>query len=259
MRVTGWAMAVLASCGLWGCATVAVIEPGYRAVLQRPDGELVVLGEGVEALEPNSVVQDFDLRQQLTGRSVAVVTADGVPVVVGNPIATWAWAPDELVDAARTVSEARAVVAALVGEAVAQVLSGFVWKDLDTPHLREAEAQITARAAAALRPRHLVLSSVSLKGLTPRAPQLARAIAETEIWKERSTAAASRLEVARQQAEAARAGAQGFADSMSRLAPTLTREVLDRDADRAWAQLLAAPHTTVDVSTEPSPVLEVTR
>ena len=70
-----------------------------------------------------------------------------------------------------------------------------------------------------LRPYHLALSAVELKGVTAQLPALARAVTATSVWEQRAAATASLREVARQRADSVRAQANGLAAGYRSVAP----------------------------------------
>jgi regulator of protease activity HflC (stomatin/prohibitin superfamily) len=242
------------------CATVGVtVAPGHAAVLTLDDGSMTVLHEGAVDVPATAQVDDFDLTQQTSGGTFNAVTADGVPLVVHDPVVSYALAPDELVAADRALGPDRwrAIVTPLVHAAIDNVLATYRWAELDSDGIRAAQARITELAAVRLRPYHLVLSAVELKGLTPRLPGLARAVTATSIWEQRAAQARLQVEVTRQRADNLRAQAAGIAAGYDRVAPTLDAAVLAEGAQRAWQQLLTSPAATVLLANEGSPQLEV--
>src|ERR1700677_5071685 len=138
MRAPNFTLALLASLGLCGCADMAVVDPGHRAVLSTPDGAISTLDEGESAVPSGSVVDDFDLRQLSSGGSFAAVTADGVPILVGDPVVAYSWIAEELVAADRELGSdgAKVVVMATVSAAISRVLATYRWDELDTVHIR---------------------------------------------------------------------------------------------------------------------------
>jgi hypothetical protein len=223
------------------------------------EGELSTLDEGAFDTPPGAVVDDFDVREQQQAGTFVAVTKDGVPVGVGYPSILYRWIPEELIAADRELGaqNAKPVIDAVVASNICRALAGYRWDELDAAHVREAQQQVTELSATALRPRHLALISVELKGLTPRLPAFAQEIVATSEWEQRSLQAQSRIEIARQNADRLRASARGIADANAHLQPTLTPQVLGEKADRAWQALLTAPTTQVEVSPTPSPNVEV--
>jgi hypothetical protein len=155
--------------------------------------------------------------------------------------------PDELVALDRELGPdgARPLVAAVVQATIARVLADYRWDALDPARIREAQARIIELAAARLRPYHLALDSVELKGIVARLPGLARAITATSILAERAAEAETRIDVARQRADSLRARAEGIAAANRDIAPTLDAGVLAAKADAAWKKLLASPNVNV--------------
>jgi hypothetical protein len=240
------------------CATVAV-APGHAAVVLDASGALTRLDEGVADVSFAAQVDDFDLRQQTQGGTFTALSADGVPLVVRDPIISYTLVADELVALDRDLGRDgwRPLVAAVVQSAVAGVLGGYRWDELDSARLRQAQARIIALAAARLRPHHLALDSVELKGVTARLPALARAVTATSIWEQRSAQAQTQVELGRQRADNLRAEAAGIAAANRSVAPTLDAAVLADKSNQAWARLVASPSTTVHVSNDRSTLLEV--
>ena len=234
------------------CATTVSVEPGHGAVILTPDGTLSVLAEGSTDVPAGTVVDDFNLRQLELHGSFQAVTTDGVPVVVGDPVVSYRVLPAELVAADRAIGTANwdQLIGPIVQSTVANVLSTYRFTDLDTDHMRAVQATVTTRAAAALRAYHLEVLSVDLKGVFSRLPGLAQSVTGTSVWEQRSLTAASRIEVARQRADALRNRAQGIAAANKSLAPTLSKEVLVDKLDQAWQRLVTSPRTTVQLSNE---------
>ncbi|HEX4462796.1 MAG TPA: SPFH domain-containing protein [Polyangia bacterium] len=251
---------VVLSLGLAGCAgfTSATIAPGHAGVLITADGAASVLHEGIADVPADAHVDDFDLTQQEDGGTFTATTADGVPVVVHDPTVSYALVADELVAADRELGPDRwrAIVAPIVQSTIAGVLATYRFDALTPDALRQAQARITTRAQLRLRPYHLALFAVELKGVTASMPELARAVTATSVWEQRSAAAKSQLEVARQQADSLRAQAAGIAAGYGKVAPTLSPGVLADQAARAWQTLVTSPLTSVVVAHQ-QPVVEV--
>src|ERR1700761_7490669 len=90
------ALAALAS--LPACATVEVaVAPGHGAVMLDAGGSYSRLDEGVADVPAGARVDDFDLREQTQGGTFTALSADGVPMLVGDPIVSYTLAADELV------------------------------------------------------------------------------------------------------------------------------------------------------------------
>lgn len=247
---------LLSSCA--GVVTTTV-APGHAAVMTTADGEHLILREGMTDVPDSAHVDDFDLTQQAAGGTFTATTADGARVVVHDPTVSYTLVADELVaaDGELGPDRWRAIVAPIVQATIAGVLATYRFDELTPRNLRAAQAQITALAFDRLRPYHLALSAVELKGVTAQLPELARAVTATSVWQERSAAARLALDVARQQADGLRAQAAGLASGYASVAPTLTPAVLADQAARAWQALITSPATAVLMTNDRSPQLEV--
>ncbi len=242
------------------CATVSVL-PGHGAVALTADGQRSSLPEGVSTVPALLAVDDFDLRQEEQGVTFAALTSDAVPVVVHDAVVAYHLDQSALLAIDRTTGATyrTTVVAPILQSAVGAILATYDYAALDTPHLRDAEARIAARAAAELAPFHILLDGVSLKGVVANLPRLQAAITDSGVWQERSLQAQSEIELARQRAAAQRSVAAGIAAVHRTLAPTLQPTALADAAARAWSQLLVSASTTVQVlpSSPSSTLLEV--
>jgi len=250
----------IATIGAALLASCATVEPGHAAVLMDSYGRTRALGEGTTPIPPYSQVDDFDLRQQARSENFLALTADGVPVRAGDSVVTYELRPSDLVAADREIGAdyARTLVFPVVQSVVRRVLARYRWFDLDTPHIREANAEITALAAERLAPHHVKIESVELRGLFPELPQLNSSIEETSVWAQRVEQARIELDVARQKAEERRQEAAGIAAQNRLVAPTLWPAPLRENSLRAWEALIASPHTTVQVVPDTRPyTLEV--
>jgi hypothetical protein len=246
---------------LWSaCATVSVaVDPGHGAVLTDPNGNMSILGEGVAYVSADARVDDFDLTQQSQGGSFAAVTKDGVPLRVVDPVVGYRVIAEELVEADRTLGPTgwKSVVEPIVSSTIGRVVATYRYDQLDTPRLREAQDRITTLAAAQLKPLHIALLSVELKGLVAQLPGLASSVTETSVWEQRSAKAKTSIEVASHEADNLRAKAAGIASANQSIAETLTPATLQNKADQAWLQLITSPTTDVEVVDSASPPLEV--
>lgn len=242
-----------------GCAATVAVAPGHGAVVMDRDGALTRVHEGVATVWTAAQVDDFDLREQTQGGTFTAISRDGVPLVVRDPIVSYRLVDDELVALDRDVGPDgwRALVAPVVQATIASVLAGYRWDELDAARLREAQARIIAVAEARLRPYHLALSSVELKGILARLPALARSVTATAIWEQRVDEAKTRVEVALERADGLRARAEGIAAANRSIAPTLDAAVLAQKANQAWAALLASPGVAIEVSNDRFTQLEV--
>jgi hypothetical protein len=243
------------------CATVDVaIAPGHGAVMLDAGGGYARLEEGVAELPAGARVDDFDLREQTQGGSFTALSADGVPMLVGDPIVSYTLPAGELVALDRELGAdgVQPLVARVVQSTIGGVLAGYRFDALDPDHVRAAQARIITLAKAALAPHHIALDSVELKGIMARLPALAHAVTATAIWEQRSAEARTLVDVAHERADSLRARAEGIAAANRSIAPTLDAGVLAEKRDQAWAKLVASPSTTVEVTNDSSTHLEVT-
>ena len=241
------AAAVVAVASSCGCATTIAVDAGHAAVVLDDAGRLTTLGEGAADVAGLVHADDFDLRQQVQGGSFTARSADGVPLAVRDPIVSYTLVPDELCALDRELGPdgVRPLVAAVTQATVARVLADYRWDALDPDHIREAQARIIALAGARLRPHHVALDSVELKGIVARLPGLARDVTATSILAERAATARTRVDVARERADSLRARGEGIAAANREIAPSLDDAVLAAKADDAWKKLLASPNVTV--------------
>lgn len=256
MRRSLFLLIALACCS---CASAVAVAPGHRAVMMDGDGRMAVLDEGVSAVPDGAVVDDFDLQDHVATLTMRAITQDGLSITVARAGVEYRLVPQEVVLAERSVGPRwPQLVEPIVKRAIGRVLATYRWDALDAPATREAQARITAIAAADLRPYHIAISAVDLKELTPAAPELAGAVTATSVWEQRSLEARSATEIARRQADALRERGAGIAAANAQVAPGLTPAVLADERQRALARLLASPTTTILELDAHSPRLEVT-
>jgi hypothetical protein len=130
--------------------------------------------------------------------------------------------------------------------------------ELDTDHIRLAQTEVTRRAAARLRPYHLLLESVDLRTLQVIAPLAQAEVGHALVLQQEFLAAARQLEIVGKQADARRAEAAGLAAQFEALGPSLSPETLENLRVRAWDRLLQSPSTSVEVEAAGAPaILEV--
>jgi len=201
----------------------------------------------------------FDLRQQERNEALTATTADGAEIEAGTSLITYRLVPEELLAFARDVGPDfyRVVIRPVVSAHTRRVLGGLRLDELDTEHLRAAQAQITLGAAADLRPFHLLLGSVDLRDVAPRAALVREGYEGVAVLEQRVAQAADQLRLAREHAAQLRARAKGIADANAAVAPTLDANALAEARERAFEALLKSPNTTVvtegDASLEISP------
>ena len=240
--------AALAALGLLGTACVTV-APGQAAVVTGLGGVEGPLGEGVHLVSPAAVVRLLDLRQQEHDDDLKAVTADGAAVEAGTSLVTYRLAPEELVAFTREVGDDvyRVAIGPVVSAHTRRVLGRLRLDQLDTAHLREAQRDITAAAAADLRPLHVLLESVDLRQVTPLSARVQAQFEALAVLEQRVAGVPDRLRLARQAADARRERAAGVAAAHRELAPTLDAATLAARRAHAFQQLLQSPSTSVVV------------
>jgi hypothetical protein len=270
-RVSGWtyfqaltALAVprrltlLMTAAAVGCATV---PPGQGAVVLAPSGlRPEPLTEGVSSIPWFSDISLYNLRQQeLTARFNAL-THDGGLVTASASVVTYRIVPEELVALAREVGPdyAQLLVRPETEAAVRLVVGGLLANDFDSDHIVAAQVEITRRAAARLRPYHVLLESVDLRTMRVVAPLAQLQVAGALVLEQQILEAPRDVEIARKKAEALREEAQGLSDQFEAVAASLTAQTLEDRRRRAWDALLRAPSASVVVEAAGTPAtLEV--
>jgi regulator of protease activity HflC (stomatin/prohibitin superfamily) len=240
------------------CATV---PPGQGAVVLAPSGvRAEPLGEGVSSIPWFGEISLYDLRQQQLTVRFTAITSDGAPVTTSASVVTYRIAPDELVSLARESGPgyAEVLVRPETESAVRQVVGGLRADELDTHHLVDAQAEVTRRAAARLRPYHVLLESVDLRTLQVVAPLALQQASQALALEQRVLTAPRELEIARQNADARREEGEGLARKFEALATSLSPEVLEDLRRRAWDRLLQAPSSSIQITPTGAPAaLEV--
>lgn len=238
------------------CATV---PPGHAGVVLRADGvDPVPLGEGAHWVSPWTQVDLYDLRVDEHNEDLGAVTADGARVEARASILTFHAAPGEIVPLAREVGPRfyQVLVLPVVSSTVRRVLAGLRADQLDTSGIVRAQAEVTRLAAERLRPYHIIVDSVNLRTLNLPQSSLAYAsVMSTGIEEQQVLLARQQVILARQRADQRRQEALGTAAAHAVVAPTLSPEILQDSANRAWSGLLASPSTSVEVRASSSPNL----
>jgi regulator of protease activity HflC (stomatin/prohibitin superfamily) len=241
-----------------GCATV---PPGHGAVVLGPSGvHAERLSEGVSPIPWLGDVMLYDLRQQQVTVRFNALTHDGGLVTASASVVTFRIVPEELVAFAREVgpSYAETLVRPEAEAAVRLVVGGLLADELDTDHIRLAQAEVTRRAAARLRPYHVFLESVDLRTLQVVAPLASAQVGRALVLQQEFLAAARRLEIARQQANARREEAAGLAGEFQAVGRSLSLQTLVNLRLRAWTRLLQSPSSSIEVEAAGAPaILEV--
>jgi regulator of protease activity HflC (stomatin/prohibitin superfamily) len=240
------------------CATV---PPGQGAVVLGPSGvHPEALKEGVSGMPWFGEVSLYDLRQQQVTVRFNALTKDGGLVTASASVVTFRIVPEELVALAREVGPrfAKTLVRPEAEAAVRLVVGAMQADELDTDHIRLAQTEVTRRAAARLRPYHLLLESVDLRTLQVIAPLAQAEVGHALVLQQEFLAAARQLEIVGKQADARRAEAAGLAAQFEALGPSLSPETLENLRVRAWDRLLQSPSTSVEVEAAGAPaILEV--
>jgi len=241
---------------LSGCATV---PSGHVGVVLRAGGvDPVPLGEGAHTVSPWTRVDVYDLRVDEHNEDLAAISADGAQVEARASILTFHPVPDEIVALAREVGPRfyEVLVLPIVSATVRKVLAGVPADQLDTPGIIRVQTEVTRLAAQRLRPYHIVVDSVNLRALNLLSTSLAYAtVLETGVEEQKVLLARQQVALATQRADARREEARGIAAAHTVVAPTLTRDILQDSANRAWSTLLTSSSTTVEVRASSEPTL----
>ena len=239
------AMVAAAAFALAGCVTV---PSGRRAVVMGPAGGMSELGEGEAAVAPLSTTRLYDVREQERDEDLRALTADGAPVTAGSSLVSYRPVEGELIALEREVGPDyySVLVRPILMSEVRLVLARYRWRDLvDPAAVLAAQKEITARAAARLRARHVALDAVVLRGIFLDLPGANAEIADTSVWEQKALQARQDVALARGRADARREQARGVADAHARVAPTLSPDILEDEDRRAWSRLLLSPAATV--------------
>jgi regulator of protease activity HflC (stomatin/prohibitin superfamily) len=241
-----WLVQLLTAFAL-GCATV---PPGQGAVVLGPSGvRPEPLTEGVSSIPWFGSVSLYDLRQQQLTVRFHALTSDGGLVTASASVVTYRIVPEELVALARETGPdyGQILVRPEAEAAVRAVVGGLPADELDSDHILLAQAEITRRAAARLRPYHVLLESVDLRTLQVVAPLAQLEVARALVLEQRLLTAPRELEIAQKKADALREEARGLADQLEAIAPSLSPQTLEDRRRRAWDGLLRAPSSSVVV------------
>ena len=194
--------------------------------------------------------------QELTVRFNAI-SRDGSPVTTSASVVTYRVVAEELVALAREVGPkyADVLIRPEVEAALRLVVGGLGSDELDTEHILAAQAAVKERAAARLRPYHIVLESVDFRTLEVVSPLALQQVGATLVFQQRLLEAPRQLEIVRKQAEARREEAAGIAQNHEALEGSLSAATLEDFRRRSWDALLRAPSTTVHVKAAGAPAL----
>jgi len=252
---------VAACSALFSCATVP--SGGAGVVLHMSSVDPKPLPEGVNWVGPLDSVEVYDLRAQEHSEDLYALAADGAPLEAHASIITFHPAPGEIVALARETGHDyyRILVQPVVRSSLRRVLGRYLAQDLTTPTIGKAEREVADDVARRLRSHHVIFDAITLRTLRISPDTKAyQAVVETSVKEQEALTAQELVDLARRQADAMRADAQGIAASHALIAPTLSAGVLDDAAQRAWTRLLTAPSTRVEVRPVKQPyILEVER
>ena len=245
-------------CSLALSAACATVPPGHAAVVLGPSGVVPQpLPEGVSGIPWFGEVTLYDTRQQELTLRFSAITADGSPATTSASVVTYHIAPEEVVALAREVGPnyAEVLVRPEVEAAVRLYVGGLHSDELDTADIVAAQAKVTERAAARLRPYHVVLESVDLRTLQVVSPLALGQVAAALVLQQELLAEPRRLEIAQKAADARREQGTGLQQQFEALGSSLSERSLEDLRRRAWDKLLRAPSTTVNVEAKDAPAI----
>ena len=239
-----------------GCAGVSV-PSGHRAVVLSPGGLVRTLDEGFFPISALSQSEVYDVRAQERTEDLVALTADAAPVAARSSLVTYSLVPDELeaLDRETGPDYDAVVVRPLLRSVVRRVLAGERWDQLDSDGILAAQKEITNETAMLLRPFHIILESVVIRGVFVDLPLTNASIEKASAWEQRALEARQRVEIARGRSAALRQAANGQSAAHAIVAPTLTPQVLADARRRAWERLLAASSSAVQVQDADHPDL----
>ncbi len=239
-------------------AACITVPPGHAAVALAPSGlRPDVLPEGVSAIPWFGQVYLYDTREQELTLRFNAISRDGSPVTTSASVVTYRIVPEEVVALAREVGPnyADVLVRPEVEAALRLVVGGLGSDELDTDHILVAQAAVKERAAARLRPYHVVLESVDFRTLQVVSPLALGQVGASLVLQQRLLEAPRQLEIVRKQAEARREEAAGLAQNHEALEGSLSALTLADLRRRAWDALLRAPSSTVHVKAAGAPAI----
>jgi regulator of protease activity HflC (stomatin/prohibitin superfamily) len=227
------------------CVTVG---PGSAAVVFGSGA--TVLSEGTHAVPLLSVAQVVDLRSQESNERLRAVTADGAAIEVGTSVVTWRLEGAGLPTLVREVGPDvyGVAIAPVVNTATRTVLGRLRLDELDSAHLVTAERTITASCADALRPLHVVVETVELRGVVPLAPTVRAAVEARAAAEQQVVGLPNQLALATEHAKQAVERARGVAAANEAIAATLNVATLRQLQARAFTELMNSKHTEVEVN-----------
>jgi regulator of protease activity HflC (stomatin/prohibitin superfamily) len=233
-------------------AACATVPPGSGGVVLGSSGtDPNPLGEGSHWTGFFSQTQLYDLRQQEHDEDLVGLTSDGASLELRASLVTYRLVPEELVTLAREIGPEyhEVIVRPVVQSTVRLVMARLRADELDTPRLRQAQDDITLLARERLRPHHILLTSVLIRGVFFDAPRLNDEIQVTAMQEQRVLEARQEVEITRARARVEEA--RGIDAAHRLLAPTLDRHLLDSRRVDAWSRLLTSPRVEVKVTASP--------
>jgi hypothetical protein len=226
------------------CVTVT---PGALAVVVGRGEPPAVVGEGTRFVSPTSVVEVVDLRARESDDRLLAVTADGAAVEVATSVVTWRLDGGGLPELVRQIGPDIYAVAIspVVSGVTRRVLGQLRLDQFDGVHLEVAERTITATCAEVLRPLHVAVDLVELRGVRPLSPEVRASIEAAATAEQQVLGIPNQLQLARARATQALEVARGVAAANRALDATLDPVMLAELRTRALTQLLDSKNTEV--------------
>jgi len=167
-------------------------------------GRTRTLGEGSAFVGPLSQVRVYDVRATEHDEDLTALTAEGAGILAGSSLVTYRLAPDELEALNRETGPDFLSCSRPPPDPFDRTarVRRIPLDELDSDGILRAQKEISEEAARRLRPFHIVLESVAIRGVTLVSP-LANA-AVTGITVEEQRALAQRQQVAIAAGRAAR-------------------------------------------------------
>jgi regulator of protease activity HflC (stomatin/prohibitin superfamily) len=253
-------LALVAASAALACASVPA---GHGAVVTSALGGLQPepLHEGVSWVGFGAQVDVLDLRAQERNEDLKGIAADGAPVQANASVVTWHIVPDELVAFDREIGPhpyAR-IIRPIVQAAVRKVVARYsAFELMDTQNLPAIQKTVTQLAARQIRPMHVQLDMVFMRSLMVASGPCNAMIIDTSRLEQQALTMPHEIEIARARAEERRERGRAAAAANATIAPTLTPQGIADAREKAWTGLLTSPSTSVAVTPEASPLLEVT-
>jgi regulator of protease activity HflC (stomatin/prohibitin superfamily) len=205
--------------------------------------------EGSYLISPFTDAWSYDLRTQSDSATMGAILADGATAQVAELVTTYRIDTSGLLDLNRQVGPEYydVVIAPLVQSAVGEALGRLPGDQLDSPHLAQIQAQVTARLATAMAPWHVALIAVQMSDVGIALPKTQQAILATGVAEQGVLTSQRHLDIDRATADTRRQEASGVAAALLAVAPTLSPLGLKDQEQRAWGRLIASPDAKVYV------------